>query len=199
MVNKKRAPRKTNEALNKAIFQATITLLNNEGYEAVTFSNVARLAKTGRPVLYRRWNSPFDLLLDAHNYFSEDEVDDYTNIDFSGATMRENLIRILSHFNASPQFMRAFLFELGQNTSAVQKFSNQMHQQNLYIMERLLSQAQLDGEIKHTVTDDVKLLPFNLLQYQAMMEPNGMTAESVQTFAESVVDHIVVPAILAQQ
>ena len=113
--------------------------------------------------------------------------------------MRENLIRILSHFNASPQFMRAFLFELGQNTSAVQKFSNQMHRQNLYLMERLLSQAQLDGEIKHTVTDDVKLLPFNLLQYQAMMTPNGMTPESVQTFAESVVDHIVVPAILAQQ
>lgn len=190
-----RAPRKTNEELNHAIFQATIDLLNNEGYENVTFNNVAKAAGTGRPVLYRRWDSPFDLILEAEDYFSTDEIDSYDEIDFSGHTMRENLIDSLGHFNASPQFMRAFLFELGRETPSVKKFFNDMRKQNLYIMERLLSQAQLAGEINHTVTDDVKLMPINLLLYQAMIDQNEVSA----AFVANLVDHVVIPAIMAQQ
>ncbi|MHC9533556.1 TetR/AcrR family transcriptional regulator [Dellaglioa sp. L3N] len=199
MIDNERATRMTKKELTQAIFQSAITILNESGYENVTFSNVARLAKTGRPVLYRRWKTPFDLLLDAVTYFSEDEVTDYSSIDFSGETLRDNLISVLSHFDASPQFMRAFLFELGRDTPSVQKYSTQMRQQNLYLMEQLLSQAQLNGEIQHTVTDDIKLLPFNLLQYQAMMTPNDMTTQFVTDFAVRIVDHIVLPAILAQQ
>lgn len=199
MTDKKRAPRKTKKELTKDIFQSAINILNKEGYENVTFSNVARLAGTGRPVLYRRWKTPFDLLLDAVDYFSEDEISDYSTIDFSDKTLRDNLISILSHFNASSQFMRAFLFELGQDTPSVQKYSNQMRQQNLSLMDQLLSQAQLSGELQYTVTEDIKLLPFNLLQYQAMMTPNDMTPQFVNDFAVRIVDRVVLPAILAQQ
>lgn len=194
MPTKKRAPRKTNEELTHAIFQAAVDILNTDGYEKVTFSNVARRSHTSRAVLYRRWESPFLLLLEAEEYFSNDN-DSYDNVDFSGKSMRDNLISILEHFDASPQFMRAFLFELGQNTPSVRRFSDDLRKQDLYLMERLLSQAQLNGEIKHTVTDYVKLMPFNLLLYQAMVDQRELSSELIA----EIVDSVVIPAIMAQQ
>lgn len=193
MANTKRN-RRSNEDIQKAIFESTLEIMNEEGFENVTFAKVAKRSGTNRPVLYRRWETPFELIYDAEQY-STDDVDSFDDIDFSGKNMRENLIAILTHFDDSPEFMKAYLVELGRGTDSVNKLSKALQKQNLFIMERLLSQAQLDGEIKHTVTDYVKLLPFNLILYQAMIDKSKITKQLVV----EIVDQVIIPAIMAQQ
>lgn len=195
MATSKRAPRKTNRELTENIYRAAIELLNTEGYEKVTFNNIAQKAQTSRPVLYHHWDSAFELLLAAEDYFDDDEIDTFSDLDFSGVSLRDNLISSLSHFDGSQQFLRAVVIELGRDNPVVHKYFADLHKQQLYIMERMLSQAQLTGEIKHTVTDNVKLLPFDMLLYQAMVDQRPITEEYVTT----LVDTIVLPAILAQQ
>ncbi|GEK28585.1 TetR/AcrR family transcriptional regulator [Furfurilactobacillus siliginis] len=195
MTEKKRAPRKTTAELTHNIFKAAIDILDNDGYEKVTFNNIARAAQTGRPVLYRRWQSAFELLLDAEDYFDDTEINDFSELDFTGKSLRENLITSLAHFDSSRQFLRAVLIELGNDNPAVHNYFAELHRQQLYIMERIISQAQLAGELHHTVTDNVKLLPFNLLLYQAMVDQQDVSAD----FVTHMVDTIVLPAIMAQQ
>jgi len=195
MATQNRAQRKTNEELNAAIFAAAMAILNESGYEHVTFNTVASRAGTSRAVLYRHWNSVFDLLLDAQAYFDESGPETFANIDFSQGSLRTNLINSLMHFDGSQPFLRALLIELGQNNPAVHQYFNQLHQQQLFIMERMLSAAQLTGEIQHTVTDNVKQLPFDLLLYQAMVDQEPVT----QNFIETLIDTVVLPAIMAQQ
>jgi len=195
MAASKRAPRKTNEELTATIFTAAMAILNADGYEQVTFNTVAQRAGTSRAVLYRHWDSVFELLLDAQTYFDDDNPDTFANIDFSGQNLRTNLINSLAHFDGSQPFLRALLIELGQDNPVVHQYFDQLHQQQLFIMERMLSAAQLAGEIQHTVTDNIKQLPFDLLLYQAMVDQQPVT----QTYIESLVDTVVLPAITAQQ
>ncbi|GAY72403.1 TetR/AcrR family transcriptional regulator [Lentilactobacillus kosonis] len=195
MTDSKRAPRKTNKELNDQIFSAAINILNTEGYEQVTFNNIAKQAGTSRPVLYRHWGSAFELLLDAEEYFDDEEADTFENLDFSNRSLRENLVVSLAHFDGSQPFLRAILIELGNDNPVVHKYFDGLHQQQLYIMERMLSAAQLNNEIKHTVTDNVKLLPFNLMLYQAMVDQSPVTKDWI----ENLVDTVVLPAIMNQQ
>lgn len=195
MPTPKRAPRKTAKELNANIFAAAIAILNTDGYEQVTFNNVAQRAGTSRAVLYRHWQSVFELLLDAQDYFDDEEIDTFDDLDFAGHSLRDNLISSLSHFDGSQPFLRALLIELGQNNPVVHRYFDQLHKQQLYIMERMLSEAQLAGEIKHTVTDNIKLLPFDQMLYQAMVDQQPVTP----MFIETMVDTIVLPAIMAQQ
>jgi AcrR family transcriptional regulator len=51
--------------VDAAVTQAALRLLRQGGAEAVTFEAVAKLAKVGRPSLYRRWRTPTELLADA--------------------------------------------------------------------------------------------------------------------------------------
>ncbi|KRL00868.1 hypothetical protein [Liquorilactobacillus capillatus] len=134
------------------------------------------------------------LLYEAEQYFSDD-IKSLAELDFSGATMRDNLIRTISHFHSSPRFMHAYMVELGNETPSAQKLEKKLKKENLFIMERLLSQAQLNGEIKHTVTDYVKLLPFNLLLYQVMIDQ----AEVTDAWVNQMIDEVALPAIMAQQ
>ncbi|QBO37471.1 TetR/AcrR family transcriptional regulator [Periweissella cryptocerci] len=195
MTDKKNTTRRSGEALTRAIYTAALDILNTAGFEKVTFANVARQAETARTVLYKRWDSPFAMLFDAVQYFSHDGSDDAPAVDFTGHTLRENLISIVNHFHVSNPFMRALLFELGRNSPEVQKIFEDMRQQELFYMERVLSQAQLTGEIKHTVTDYVKLMPFNLVLYQAIISQTDLTPG----FGIELVDSVVLPAIMAQQ
>ncbi|MFT9098776.1 TetR/AcrR family transcriptional regulator, partial [Liquorilactobacillus sp.] len=180
--------------LMNAIFHSTIEILNNEGYSNLTFSRVAILAGTTRAVLYRRWENPFMMLYDAEQHFSDD-ISSFSNIDFSNSSMRANLVRAIGHFHSSPKFIRAYMTELGNDMPYAKNLASKIKKDNLFIMGRLLKQAQLDGEIKKNVSDYVKLLPFNLLMYQAMLNPDELT----HAWVKQMIDETVIPAIMAQQ
>jgi AcrR family transcriptional regulator len=57
--------RRRGATLEQAIYQATLEELGTTGYAGLTMDGVARRAQTGKAVLYRRWASKKDLVLDA--------------------------------------------------------------------------------------------------------------------------------------
>ena len=60
--------RRRGDSLLTAIFQATISLLAEVGYSALSLEAVAHRAHTGKASLYRRWASKVDLVVDALDY-----------------------------------------------------------------------------------------------------------------------------------
>jgi AcrR family transcriptional regulator len=57
--------RPRNPALDRAILDATLELLDEEGYERMSIEQVAHRARVGKPTIYRRWASKQELVIDA--------------------------------------------------------------------------------------------------------------------------------------
>ncbi len=62
---KQRRPGGRNAEVREAVRRATLDLLSNEGFGAVTLPAVARRAGVHKTTVYRRWASPAELLDDA--------------------------------------------------------------------------------------------------------------------------------------
>ena len=78
--------RRRGDDLENTIYAATLKILARDGYEKTTFAQIAREAKTSRTVLYRRWDTIFELVHDA--------------IEHDVPEMRlENLLYDRSHFS----------------------------------------------------------------------------------------------------
>jgi AcrR family transcriptional regulator len=52
-------------ALDRAILDATLALLEEEGFERMSIEQVAQRAGVGKPTIYRRWASKHELVIDA--------------------------------------------------------------------------------------------------------------------------------------
>ncbi|KHF39443.1 TetR/AcrR family transcriptional regulator [Halalkalibacter okhensis] len=59
---------------NKVILAATLDLLAECGFDALTIDAVAAKAKVGKATIYRRWSSKTELVIDAAAYMSPFEV-----------------------------------------------------------------------------------------------------------------------------
>ena len=60
-----RAGRPRNPAIDNRALDAALQVYAARGWEGLTFEAVAREANVGKPALYRRWDSPAHLLIDA--------------------------------------------------------------------------------------------------------------------------------------
>ncbi|SIO85499.1 TetR/AcrR family transcriptional regulator [Nocardiopsis sp. JB363] len=61
----RKRPRRRGDALLIAIFEATITELDEHGYAGLTMERVAERARASKASLYRRWNTRSALVMDA--------------------------------------------------------------------------------------------------------------------------------------
>jgi AcrR family transcriptional regulator len=59
------AGRPRDPALDRAILDATLELLEQEGYERMSIESIAQHAGVGKPTIYRRWASKQELVIDA--------------------------------------------------------------------------------------------------------------------------------------
>ncbi|WP_051507062.1 TetR/AcrR family transcriptional regulator [Saccharibacillus sacchari] len=59
---------------NKVILEATLDLLAEKGYDALTIDAVALQAKVGKGTIYRRWSSKMELVIDAATLMSPFEL-----------------------------------------------------------------------------------------------------------------------------
>lgn len=195
------ATRKTGDDLTNVIFTVTRDIMAAEGYQAVTFARIARESGTSRTVLYRRWSSPFALMTEAIQAKAHEVQGTLVDADFNTGSLRGDLIAMLTRYKHSADIMgrtynRAILGEVSkEDNQDVTTFLAQLKQSNLFIMERILSKAQLNGEINNTTTDLVKLMPFELLRYRFLISDKPITDD----FIAEVVDEIVLPAIMQQQ
>lgn len=63
--DRRRRPGGRSARVQTAVFEATIELLQEQGYEALTFATIAERAGIHKTSLYRRWETKEQLVLDA--------------------------------------------------------------------------------------------------------------------------------------
>ena len=117
--------RRRGDALVESIYDAVVKLIKEVGYANLTFQQIAKVAKTSRSVLYRRWANRFDLLMEI--------VDDRSSKALGGqlidrientGTLRGDMINLLTLYQSTyaeiePEIMSAALFEIGQGNKKV--------------------------------------------------------------------------------
>lgn len=84
-------PKRRNPASHRAILDATVELLERDGYRALTVEGVARCAGVGKQTIYRWWHgSKADLVLEAFTRASDERVEPIDT-----GTVRADLLAIL--------------------------------------------------------------------------------------------------------
>ncbi|MFI7700033.1 TetR/AcrR family transcriptional regulator [Nonomuraea sp. NPDC049480] len=149
----RKLPRRRGEALNAAIYQATLDELAESGYAGLTMERVAERAKASKASLYRRWPTRIELVTEA----VRNTLPTVESVPDTGS-LRDDLITALSlaaHAMSGPagEALRGLLGEAlssGAPLSAMRRTSGGMGRK---IMEEIVRRAIERGEVEpDTVT-----------------------------------------------
>jgi len=189
--------RRRGKELKEAIYLSAIDILETEGYKAITFQNIAKRAQTSRSVLYRAWSSPFFLLYEAVRWKTFQNGNVSTgDASFDTGSLRGDLIALCQYFvnNSlafSSEFLKVFLHEIIENPEMIH-LSEKLTASNLLVIGKIIDRAVIRGEIKHEVSNLVKLLPFEVLRYHLVFMKDD---EVDDEFIEQLVDDVMLPAM----
>lgn len=190
--------RKRGDALVESIHEATKRLIQEVGYSNLTFQQIADAAQTSRSVLYRRWPSLFDLLMDI--------VDD----SFRGAlhgelidriedtgSLRGDLLQLLALYQSvfariGPGILGAVLFEIGQGHHQIPAAEADATAKNVRVMRKLLKQAVTRGDRIKQVGASTLVLPFHLIRLANLMQKKVGSRQM-----SHLVDEILLPVFTA--
>lgn len=186
--------RRRGDELKKAIYKAAVHILENEGYEKVTFQNVAKEAKTTRSVLYRYWNDVFDLIFEAVRFNISQNPKWRGNVidqEINKGSLRQDLIELLTfmreNFLLYPKGFLAFVsFMQSQGKNVLESTVGNVLPSNLIIMERLLARAQERGEAREKIGQSAKVLPFQMTRYHMLLEGQSMNDKQIKELVDEV-------------
>ncbi|QTN00305.1 TetR family transcriptional regulator [Sediminibacillus dalangtanensis] len=187
--------RKRGEELEIAILEAADEIIKMKGYWSLTFQNVAKQAKTSRTVIYRRYETPFEILHALVKYKSKQAFDG-PMIDLlkDKGSLREDLIAVMELFQqlfrkVGLGVLDAMLFELRQGNEESLLWLNQAHESNIKVMKKVQGFAMRRGEIKHEFSRMQMILPFNILRMENLMNGKKLTKE----YIIQLVDEVLMP------
>lgn len=150
---KRKVGRPRSARSHQAILQATIELLTEEGFEAMSLEAIAARAGVGKTTIYRRWASKTDLVIDALDTLrAEVPLVDTGNL-------RSDLIAVLqSGWQQSPSFIETLTLkmvgELKTNPEIFQAFFTRMVVPRSQQFAGMIERAKARGEIRPDVAPD---------------------------------------------
>lgn len=189
--------RRRGAELKDAIYSAAVELLEQEGYEAVTFQNVAKRAKTTRSVLYRYWEDTFTLIYEASRQAVMKSPNWHGSVidqSFNSGSLRTDLLEMLKSLRDNSQlfpknFLSFMYFEQAQGKKHMDERILDIESNNLIIIERILARAQERGEARENIAKNAKLLPFQISRYHIFIDNKLMTDDDIS----HLVDEILLP------
>ena len=187
--------RKRGDRLIESIYDAALEIIRNEGYGNLTFLRIARLARTGRAGLYRRWATPLDLIREIMTYRSAQALGgDLVDLIKDTGSLRGDLLYLLElyqkiYISVGPEVMNAMFFEMSQNNMRIPVIKNEIGFRNVEMMEKLMGFAQARGEKIKPLSEKALRLPFDLVRMSFMWERQAIDV----TGCEQLVDEILLP------
>lgn len=189
--------RRRGSELEAAVFEATRTILKNEGFVQLTFSKVADLAETSKTVIYRHWDSPFALAIAAiQDKIKKENNGRLDQLQLTGKNMREDLFQVLKRFTASMDAFGNVFFNTWfsgldeQKTKTLRDMIQQAKSSDIKAINNVLQRSLERGEITSTdLSPELKLMPYEIIRYY------GFTNEAVDDQAiNMLVDDVFIPA-----
>lgn len=187
--------RKRGEELEVAILEAADEIIKVSGYDHLTFQNVAKLAETSRSVIYRRYETPVDLIHALVRYKSEKALGGKL-IDLLEETgsLRSDLIAAMELYHrffesVGSAILNAMLFEFSQKNKESQLWMRRAREGNIEVMKKVQHFAIQRGEIHHEFSRIQMTLPFNLLRLEYIINSSSVTKE----YITQLVDEVLMP------
>lgn len=191
--------RKRGDQLEIAILEAADEIIQTLGYEKMTFQNVAKQANTSRTVIYRRYETPVDLLHGLVQYKSKQILGGkMMDLFEEKESLRADLIAVMEIFQKiveaiGPKVLSALLFELRQRNESLQLWLNEAQESNMKLMKKIQDSAINRGEIKHEFSKIQMILPFNLLRLENVLSGGNVT----RAYIVQLVDEVLMPVYLS--
>ena len=181
------ATRRRGTKLEEAILDAGWEQLLAEGYDGFAFEAIAERAKTGKPVLYRRWPDKEALLLAvlAHQGFGVPvEVPDT-------GSLREDVLTLLRSANrAGDSAAGLFSTILGAYFNETETTPAQLRARLLgegsVAMALVVQQAIERGEVPAALPPRVVSLPSDLLRHEVLMNLSRVPEETIIDIVDTV-------------
>ncbi|MDR3189646.1 MAG: TetR/AcrR family transcriptional regulator [Lactobacillaceae bacterium] len=195
--------RKRGAELETEILISAIQLLEEIGYDNLTYAAIATRAQTSRSVLYRRWDSIIELLHDAVTHQIKQTGSGNFLVDTTNTgKLRDDILSIVSHFyrsasTAGDEYMKATMLELARRNPYMQQLVGRAQTANNNVMNTIYLRALERGEITQVPNESIRTLPFELLRYRMFVVSN--LSEIAPTEIEALIDDIVMPAVKAAQ
>lgn len=183
--------RRRGAELEQAIFSATIKILDEEGLQGLTFQKVAERAGTSKPVLYRRWNSPLELVVAAIREPIVKVRGRFRDYETTGNSLAEDLLQLLQHFaemiNQYRQpFVATTLTALSQSNN-IQRTLGVAEDSDLAALDRVLQRARARGEaVRPDISRKAKLIAFEQIRYEGLFIQESIQAEDLQTLIDDI-------------
>jgi AcrR family transcriptional regulator len=143
-------------ALDEAIILATRNRLVSDGYSRMTIGDIAADAGVSRPTLYRRWDSKFDLVVDALDYGFRRQKDSYV-VDLAALSPREALVEAVrrldpAYFNPDAMvLMGNFAGEAARTPELLEILRRHAVEPRVTLVENVLAELQERGAVRHDI------------------------------------------------
>lgn len=201
-MEKKTQTRKRGLELEKTIYAVALQLFDEKGIEAVTFNNIAQRAETSRSVLYRRWDSPSSLLVDAVHHWAHENSGYPENIDEHSfpdtGSLRGDLIenehQIANlHDKLSQYFIKFSMYQVVNGETVGDDLLEKAEIGAVRLGTVIANRAIQRDEIQVVPVKEVLMLLGNIRRYYTFLDPQQAPTP------ERLVDNIILPAWLAHQ
>jgi AcrR family transcriptional regulator len=155
------SPRRTpgrprSEASHQSIIRATLELLLESGYRALTMEGVRARAGVGKATIYRRWSSKEELVRDVIVFMHDDlQAPDTGSLrgDYEGMA---SLVRSAAHRAGAATFMPRMLGETANDPELHTIFYDNLVEPRRAQMRTILERAMARGEIRDDL--DIELI-----------------------------------------
>ncbi|MET8974271.1 TetR/AcrR family transcriptional regulator [Streptomyces sp. NPDC004539] len=179
--------RRRGAALESDLLDAAWTELQAVGYPHLTMEGVAARARTGKQVLYRRWNNRAELVVAALRHRSGSIIDHVPDT----GSLREDVLTLLRVTLSRQREIGQDVFRglLAEVADMDPHFSEAMRT----VLTTLLTQAAARGEIPTAdLPRRVISLPVDLLRYDMLVSLEGVTEPDLT----AIVDDVFLPLVL---
>ena len=139
-----------------AILDATVALLAEVGFQALSIERVAALAHVGKKTIYRRWSSKEALVCDAiRTLQSEMPFLDTGNLRDDLAAMHRNALAVLEGVPVMRPLYLRLASEIYANPAVFDTFLEELVMPRFEAVKQLIRRAQDRGEVRSDIDLDL--------------------------------------------
>ncbi len=189
----RKLPRRRGDALNAAIYRATLDELAESGYAGLTMERVAERAKASKASLYRRWPSRLELVAEAVRTVlpTPESVPDTGELRGDLIAMLGQVARALS--GPAGEALRGLLGEALSSGSQLSAMRRTSHGMGRKAMEEVVRRAVERGEVDPGAVTPRRLdAGHALLRHHFLFNGTPIPDELVA----QIVDEVLVPLLV---